>query len=106
MKRKKMFIGLFLLSVTISMVAAMGAPQDPYEGGIAPANIFPMLLPLLILFGILALWIVALIRVIKALQNSKDTTMPIVALVALIVFPPVGIILSFAAVKKEDKPNP
>ena len=96
MKKRKILTWILFLLVTIVMVTSMGAPQG--DGG--GSSVFFSFLPLVVVIGLTVLWIMALIRVIKALRLNKETTVPIVALILLILVAPIGIIVSFAAVKK------
>ena len=96
MERRKMFTWVLFLLVTVLLVTSMGAPQG--DGG--GSSVFFSFLPLVAVIGFTVLWIMALIRVIKALKHTKETTVPIVALILLILVSPIGIIVSFTAVKK------
>lgn len=98
MKKKVLFAGfLFLLSV--GMVIAMGAPEGGEGGG---GSVIFSVLPVLLIIGYTILWVKALIRVIKALKQNNKSTEVIVALILLIVLSPIGIIVTFAVVKKVD----
>ncbi|MDR1181447.1 MAG: hypothetical protein LBL13_05680 [Bacteroidales bacterium] len=102
MKKRNIIVSLLFSLATVGTVSALGAPQGTGAGG-GPGSFFLTVFPFLVIIGLIALWVMALVRVIKAMRNGKDSSVPIVALILLILLAPIGIIVSFTAVKPVSK---
>jgi uncharacterized membrane protein YhaH (DUF805 family) len=98
MKERNFIAGLLFSLVSVGTVTAMAAPQGSGASGIGPGSFFLSLFSFLVIIGLIVLWIMALVRVIKDMRNSKDTSAPIVTLILLILLAPIGIIFSFTMV--------
>jgi hypothetical protein len=94
---------VFFSVITGSLLfISMAAPQGGGEGagpGSGPGSLMLTVIP----FLIIVLGVLAIIRDIKAIKYGDNTNLAVAALVLTILLMPVGIIVSFAAVKKTEK---
>jgi hypothetical protein len=71
MKKRNFIVGFLFSLATVGTVSALGAPQGGAGGG--PGSLFSTILPFFLIIGIPALWIWALIKIVKAYRNRKET---------------------------------
>jgi hypothetical protein len=107
MKRQISILGLLLVFLIggVFPVSGLGVP-DGGGAGYGGGSILSTVLPFLLIIGIIVLFVLALIRDIRAIKYGNDVSLAIVALILTILVSPIGIIISFAAVKKAVKPEP
>jgi hypothetical protein len=100
----KVFKLLVVLAGLIINVAGtsygLGAPDGVGAAGPGAGSFFTTLLPFLLLTGIIVLMVLAIIRDAKSIKHGGNVTLAVIAIVLTILITPVGILLSFAAVKK------
>jgi hypothetical protein len=108
MKRQISFLGLFLVFLIggVFPVSGLGVPDGGGATGYGGGSILFTVLPFLLIIGITVLFVLALIRDIRAIKYGNNVSLAIVALILTVLVSPIGIIISFTAVKKVVKPEP
>jgi hypothetical protein len=104
MKKSAFMTILIGLIINVAGIGyGLGVPEAAGPGGGPGAgSIITTLLPFLIIIGVIVLMVLAIIRDAKSIKGGGDITLAVIAIVLTILISPVGIILSFVAVKKTN----
>jgi hypothetical protein len=100
MRKFSVITGLFSFFPTITAFC-LGASQGNAGGeGPGPFGFFLSVSPFLFILAVIVLMVLAIIRDVRAIKRGEDVNLAIVALILTILLAPIGIIISFAAIKK------